>query len=229
MGLIKGCQFIFLPALILICGACTTLSVQSAVVKYQSGIVESPYPKASDDATILLNLNSNIEKTTFYVDGKNVATGRRIKVLINKREHTIIAAPEGYRQKEEFIQPPYMMNNSLLSFTFLLEDRRDKTRGEKVIDISIQGIDDGIRSTKQQDYREAVLFGKREAIERAGVAIKTKSTVKNLVLEEDFIQSQSEAVLLPGYQIVDVGYGQDGFYHIVLIGKIKVLENTIEK
>jgi len=51
-----------------------------------------------------------------------------------------------------------------------------------VIDIQIKGIDDGIKTTKQQDYKESVLFAKRQAIERAGVKISSKSTVKNLIL-----------------------------------------------
>ncbi len=143
-------------------------------------------------------------------------------VLIDNKPHTITALPEGYREKEDFIQPPYK-HNSLMSFTFLLEDKLIVTTEEEiVIEVTIQGIDDGVKTTKQQDYKEAVLFAKREAIERAGVEIKSKSTVRNLLLEEDFIQAQSEALLQPGYQIMDVGYDKDGVYRVILIGKIKV-------
>ena len=76
----------------------------------------------------------------------------------------------------------------------------------EIIDAQIKGVDDGIKTSKQQDYKEAVLFAKREAIERAGVRIKSITTVKDYVLNSDYIESKAEAVLLPGYNIVDIGY-----------------------
>jgi len=45
----------------------------------------------------------------------------------------------------------------------------------EIIDVQIKGVDDGVKTTKQQDYKEAVLFAKREAIESAGVKISPKS------------------------------------------------------
>ena len=90
-----------------------------------------------------------------------------------------------------------------------------------VIEVHIQGFDDGIRSTKQRDYEEAVLVAKRRAIEKAGITIQSKTTVKNLMLEKDHIEAQSDTVLLPGYQILDVGYLENGSYSIILIGKTK--------
>ena len=95
----------------------------------------------------------------------------------------------------------------------------------EVIDVRIQGFDDGVKSTKQRDYEEAVLFAKRQAIERAGVTIKSKTTVENLMLQKDYIEAQSEAVSLQGYQILDIGYLEDGTYSIVLIGKIKTQDS----
>ncbi len=89
------------------------------------------------------------------------------------------------------------------------------------IDVQIKGVDDGIKSTIQKDYREAVLFAKREAIERAGVKIKSMTTIKDFVLNADYIESQAEAVLLPGYNILDIGYQQDGTYLVILVGKIQ--------
>jgi len=59
------------------------------------------------------------------------------------------------------------------------------------IDVQIKGIDDGVRATKQQDYKEAVLFAKREAIERAGVKIKSITTVKDMVVNSDYIESKA--------------------------------------
>lgn len=180
---------------------------------------KATYPRVSKNADLILNLCSNIQKTTFYVDGKKMVTGKRIKVLIDNKPHIIVAEPEGYVSREEYIQPPYM-NNSILSFTFMIGDRKTSVKG-KVVDINIQGVDDGVRTTRQQDYKEAVLFAKKEAIERAGVKIKSASYVRNFVLEEDYIESQSEAILLPDYKIIDIGYDEDGVYHVVLIGKIR--------
>lgn len=92
----------------------------------------------------------------------------------------------------------------------------------ETINVHIKGVDDGIRTSIQQDYKEAILFAKREAIERAGVKIKSKSMMKNFVLYEDYLESEAEAVLLPGYNIMDMGYSTDGTYQVVLIGKVKV-------
>lgn len=102
---------------------------------FLSGCVSSQkqvkyYPKVSLNAKILYNLHSNIQRTEFFVDGNKVATGRRVKIYIDDRPHTVLACPAGYRGKEEFIQPPYM-HNGILSFTFLLEDRmRDGVSSE---------------------------------------------------------------------------------------------------
>jgi hypothetical protein len=81
------------------------------------------YPKASPDANVLLDLSSNVEETTFYIDGKEIQTGERIKVLINKKEHTIEAIPKGYIKKKDYLQPPYIDKYATLRFTFLLEDK----------------------------------------------------------------------------------------------------------
>jgi len=86
------------------------------------------------------------------------------------------------------------------------------------IDVKIKGVDDGIKTTKQQDYKEAVLFAKREAIERAGLKVKSLTTAKDFVIQSDYIESEAEAVLLPGYDVIDIGYQQDGTYLVILIG-----------
>lgn len=93
-------------------------------------------------------------------------------------------------------------------------------KGE-MIDVQIKGFDDGIKTTKQQDYKEASLFAKREAIERAGVKIKSITRVKDLVLMENYIEAKAAAVLMPGYEIIDIGYNEVGTYVVVLIGRIK--------
>ena len=96
------------------------------------------------------------------------------------------------------------------------------------IDVNIKGVDDGRKTTKQQDYKEAVLFAKREAIERAGVKVKALTTARDFVVQSDYIESKAEAVLLPGYNIVDIGYQKDGTYLIILVGKVKTIVEGIE-
>jgi hypothetical protein len=93
---------------------------------------------------------------------------------------------------------------------------------QDIIDVKIVGYDNGIKTTKQKDYREALLNAKRQAIERAGVEVKSTSRVKNFKLEEDYIETRAQAILLPGFEIIDIGYTKDDTYNVVLIGKIKV-------
>lgn len=95
----------------------------------------------------------------------------------------------------------------------------------ETIDVQIKGIDDGVKTSKQRDYKEAVLFAKREAIERAGIKIKSITTVKDLMIESDYIETQADAVLLAGYTIVDMGYSADGTYQVVLVGKVKAKQD----
>jgi len=124
----------------------------------------------------------------------------------------------------------YSLQKITLLFIFLLALMISPVISfSEIIDAQIKGVDDGIKTSKQQDYKEAVLFAKREAIERAGVRIKSITTVKDFVLNSDYIESKAEAVLLPGYNIVDIGYAEDGTYQIVLIGKIAVVNQPVIK
>ena len=93
---------------------------------------------------------------------------------------------------------------------------------QDIIDVKIVGYDNGIKTTKQKDHREALLDAKRQAIERAGVEVKSKSRVKNFELEEDYIETHAQAILLPGFEVIDIGYIEGGTYNVMLIGKITV-------
>jgi len=84
------------------------------------------YPKASDDADTLIELRSNEQRTTFWVDGVKMPRGRRVKVLVSDRPHTIVAQPEGFISKEEYIQPPYYQPY-ILSFTYMIGERDHST------------------------------------------------------------------------------------------------------
>lgn len=99
----------------------------------------------------------------------------------------------------------------------------------EILDVTIKGFDDGRKTSRQQDYKEAVLDAKRQAIEQAGVKVTSRSTVVNARLQEDFIESQAEAVLLPGFQIMDIGYMQDGTYQVVLSGRVQVQPRPAEQ
>jgi hypothetical protein len=92
----------------------------------------------------------------------------------------------------------------------------------ETIDVNIKGVDDGVKTSKQQDYKEAVMNAKLQAIEQAGASIESITKVVNFQLKYDAIESKSKAILLPGFQIIDIGYVVDGTYQVVLIGKIQV-------
>ncbi|MEE9911905.1 MAG: hypothetical protein K4571_09280 [Deltaproteobacteria bacterium] len=68
---------------------------------------------------------------------------------------------------------------------------------QDIIDVKIIGFDNGVKTNKQQDYREAVLNAKAQAIERAGVEVKSTSKVKDFQLAEDYIETRSQASCCP--------------------------------
>jgi|GEM_PF-1860515 len=94
----------------------------------------------------------------------------------------------------------------------------------EIIDVLIKGIDNGIKSSRDTDYKEAVMNAKLQAIERAGVAISALTKVENFMLRYDMVESSAKAVLLPGFQIIDMGYQTDGTYQVVLSGKVQTGE-----
>ncbi|MFO7568914.1 MAG: hypothetical protein R6W75_03875 [Smithellaceae bacterium] len=95
-----------------------------------------------------------------------------------------------------------------------------------IIDVRIIGFDNGIKTTRHEDFREAVLNAKAQAIERAGVEIKTVSEVKNFKLREDHIETRAQAILMPNFEIIDIGYTESGTYTVMLIGKIKITDTS---
>jgi hypothetical protein len=116
---------------------------------------------------------------------------------------------------------------NILSVTFLLVTVPTLTYSE-TIDVLIKGVDDGVKTNKQQDYKEAVMNAKLEAIERAGVEISSITKVVNFKTKYDMVESKAEATLLPGFQVMDMGYQSDGTYAVVLSGKLRV-EQDAEK
>jgi len=97
------------------------------------------------------------------------------------------------------------------------------------IDIMVKGISDNKKDGAQKDRLEAIMDAKRQACEKAGLRIEAKTTVKNFQTVYDFIESQAEAVLMPGFQVMDIGYTEDGTYQVVLSGKLSSAnENNME-
>lgn len=78
-------------------------------------------PAASGGATQEIRLRTNVE-CTFTVDGREVATGRLVRILVSSTPHRIGCEPPGYYPKEEYIQPPYD-NTYVYGFTFMVGDR----------------------------------------------------------------------------------------------------------
>jgi hypothetical protein len=92
---------------------------------------------------------------------------------------------------------------------------------QETIDITVIGISDGIKNSRQRDRQEAMTDAKRQACEKAGLKIGSKTRVENFQTTYDLIESKSEAILLPGFNVIDIGYVEDGTYQVVLSGKIK--------
>jgi len=89
------------------------------------------YPKLNSKSNIELFLSSNISNTQFIVDGKMLLKAKRGTVMIDKNPHTIIARPEGYIEKEAYIQPPYEGKKATLSFTFMIQDKVDYQKNDE--------------------------------------------------------------------------------------------------
>jgi hypothetical protein len=96
---------------------------------------------------------------------------------------------------------------------------------QSIIDISVKGISDAKKDGAQKDRKEAVLDAKKQACDKAGLKLSSKTMVENFKVVYDYVESKAETVLLPGFQIVDVGYTVDGTYQVVLSGKIKTMED----
>lgn len=92
---------------------------------------------------------------------------------------------------------------------------------QDVIDVVVKGISDNSRDGAQKDRLEAIMDAKRQACEKAGLKIEATTTVENFQTVYDYIESQAAAVLLPGFQVIDNGYNEDGTYTVVLVGKIR--------
>jgi len=95
---------------------------------------------------------------------------------------------------------------------------------QEVIDITVKGISNSKNDGAQIDRQEAIMDAKRQACEKSGVKLQSSTNVENFQVTFDYIESKAAAVLLPGFNVVDVGYMADGTYQVVLSGKVKVIK-----
>ena len=134
---------------------------------------QDSYPKASPDATKVYRLQSNWERTRFFIDGKDMGIGRKLTVMINNKGHTIVARPENCQiAKEEFIQPPYS-SDAPLGFTFHPDECHPPPQVAKK--------DDTNKPTSQtiiiKDNKGPVIFDTKGNVENVG-------NTQNPVLQE---------------------------------------------
>jgi hypothetical protein len=167
----------------------------------------------------LLTLRSNIQKTDFYVDNKYIARGKIVDILVNDSPHTIRAKPEGYNDKENFIQPPFS-SNATYSFYFMIEDKETAKENEEFVQFKVIGYSRGKKNLKD-DYNEALVDAKIKAIERAGVKVDSITKMDNFEIKSDMVEAQSKGTIEPGYEIMEVGYDENGVYKILMIGKVR--------
>ena len=110
-----------------------------------------------------------------------------------------------------------------ISLTFLLFIS-SSVFAQDIIDVTIKGISDNVRNSVKEDRLEAVLDAKRQACEKAGVKIASKTTDEKFKLLHDYLEAKSKTILLPGFHIVDIGYVADGTYQVVLSGRVRSVE-----
>ena len=119
-----------------------------------------------------------------------------------------------------------VLTNLFISVCFIFIFDADSGWTE-VLKVKIAGYSDGIYNGIQQDKKEAILDAKRQAIEKAGVKIDSKTVVKNYIAIEDMIEAQSKAIILPGFEIIEIGYDKNQeVFKVVLVGSIQSIVET---
>jgi hypothetical protein len=119
------------------------------------------------------------------------------------------------------------MNKSIVQIIFVtLLILSTVLNAQALVDVAVRGVSDNKRDGEQKDRQEAIMDAKRQALEKAGLRLKATTKVENFQTTYDYIETQAETVLMPGFQIIDNGYGLDGTYSVVLVGKVK---STVEE
>ena len=175
---------------------------------------EYAYPKASEDATIIYQLQSNKPRTHFFIDGKEMGVARQLKVYINNQAHTITAQAEGCVGKEEYVQPPYS-SIAPLGFTYLMGECKGngiQIKVKKETTVKTHAYDDippeiniinyyQLRKTSLIDETHKIIQG--QITDNKGVA-SVKLNNKNVLLygDGDFSVSLPLEVGLNTFKIV---------------------------
>jgi Curli production assembly/transport component CsgG len=119
--------------LILVC-----FPICSCVAGIRSQDISKGY--AASDMEITLQANQPSE---WYIDSRLVGRGRRLVVGISNQPHHIVAKAKGYKEKEEYINPPYSQDAEYSLF-FMIEDKLDyktawgKTRQDLSAETSVR-------------------------------------------------------------------------------------------
>jgi len=88
------------------------------------------------------------------------------------------------------------------------------------LDINIEGVSDDKRDTIKQDLDEATVNAKLQAIKLSGLSIIPAEQMQDFEQRKRWVDGKADEVLLPGYRIINIGYGMDGKYHVELIAKL---------
>ena len=108
-----------------------------------------PHLSIEEEKDGLLSIYDAKEKTRGLgrrIDGKILLKAKRGTVMIDKYPHTVIARPEGYIEKEAYIQPPYQGKKATLSFTFMIQDKIDYQTTDEHNIIANEGSNDKFKN-----------------------------------------------------------------------------------
>ena len=142
----------------------------------------------------------------FYVDGNHVGSGRKITARLSNADHAVKCESEGYRDKVEYIYPPY--GEYPVNFTFLVEDKidapeswarkrlREKEEGKEPVNLGVRVVqcgsadcyvvsDYGFGENREEACGQALSQTKKEVVEFMGITVNAKTTLKRKISSND--------------------------------------------
>jgi TolB-like protein len=211
-----------------------------------SGFDRDLLPKASPDATEALYLQSN-ENCQFFVDGKPVTTGKRVRILVTKKEHQLVCKPDNYRAKEEYVQPPYDPYHPI-GFTFLIEDKlqiadklvvgqegnsQDNLTPARACSIvptdSLAVLPFSVNAKGQEAQRMGDMLAESMSvrlINSRAVRVIERAQIDQLVKESDRETFMSQTGLMNATSVQSVGNLLGAKY--LVLGNVVVIENALQ-
>jgi hypothetical protein len=187
-----------------------------------------------------VRIDTEPDGASIYVNGEYIGTAPCTYTIVDDNtpgvydHYTIQASLDGYITSSKLLKD--RTGSSWIPSHVLLRLEPADSSGQafqsenaaalsslETLKIRVIGLSNAAFDGKQTDRKEAILDAKRQAVEKAGVSMKSQTVVRQGVVDEDFIESQAETYILPGYEIVDIGYDQDEVtYQVVLIGAVRV-------